>query len=55
MSVQFGHFSVPEVREQSFNRARRFSWLPGSWAAYPVIGILGSNVSDGLEADSRLT
>src|SRR5450830_2142713 len=25
--VQFGHSSVPETRERSFNRGRRFSWL----------------------------
>jgi len=28
--VQFGHSSVPETREQSFNRGRMFSWLTGS-------------------------
>ena len=44
MLVQFGHFSVPEIREQSFNRARWFSRLSGSWAAvadghqYPLSG-----------------
>jgi hypothetical protein len=37
MPVQFGHFSVHEIREQLFNRARRFSWLFGSWAAQTAI------------------
>ena len=30
------HFSGSEIREQSFNRPRRFSWLSGCRAASPV-------------------